>query len=268
MGPVTHVPASIRACRSRASARRPYDGSDAVLDARHRRPDLRRRFRRRRPGDAARPRPRRGAPELDVRRSAAGGSPSRLRARPPGLRAVAARRTAVDHRRQRRPADAGDHPALAATRSSWSATRWAGCSRSGPRRGIRAWSTRSCWSTLRCRRRVASFRPRLDRVSRTFIATAFMPRWGARRLSRAVAALGAESLVRETMRLVSAVTRAASSQTVIDAHIAPRDRAACRVELARVLLRGNPLAGGGTRAEAEGTPLGAGGRGPDPAPPG
>ena len=48
------------------------------------------------------------------------------------------------------------------------------------------------------------FPPRLDRVSRTFIATAFMPRWGARRLSRAVAALGPESLVRETMRLVSA----------------------------------------------------------------
>lgn len=63
------------------------------------------------------------------------------------------------------------------------------------------------------------FPPRLDRVSRTFIATAFMPRWGARRLSRAVAALGPDSLVRETMRLVSAdPTRI--EQTVLDAHIA------------------------------------------------
>ncbi len=63
------------------------------------------------------------------------------------------------------------------------------------------------------------FPPRLDRVSRTFIATAFMPRWGARRLSRAVAALGPDSLVRETMRLVSGdPTRI--EPTVIDAHIA------------------------------------------------
>jgi pimeloyl-ACP methyl ester carboxylesterase len=63
------------------------------------------------------------------------------------------------------------------------------------------------------------FPPRLDSVSRTFLATAFMPRWGARRLSRAVAALGPESLVRETMRLVSA-DPSRIEQTVMDAHIA------------------------------------------------
>jgi pimeloyl-ACP methyl ester carboxylesterase len=63
------------------------------------------------------------------------------------------------------------------------------------------------------------FPPRLDRVSRTFLATAFMPRWGAKRLSRAVAVLGPESLVRETMRLVSADPSRVDS-TVIDAHIA------------------------------------------------
>jgi pimeloyl-ACP methyl ester carboxylesterase len=63
-----------------------------------------------------------------------------------------------------------------------------------------------------------AFPPRLDRVSRTFLATAFMPRWGARRLSRAVAALGAESLVRETMRLVTS-DPARVEQAVIDAHI-------------------------------------------------
>ena len=63
------------------------------------------------------------------------------------------------------------------------------------------------------------FPPRLDRVSRTFIATAFMPRWGARRLSRAVAVLGPESLVRETMRLVSG-DPSRIEPTVIDAHIA------------------------------------------------
>jgi pimeloyl-ACP methyl ester carboxylesterase len=63
------------------------------------------------------------------------------------------------------------------------------------------------------------FPPRLDSVSRTFIATAFMPRWGARRLSRAVAALGPDSLVRETMRLVSA-DPSRIEQTVLDAHIA------------------------------------------------
>jgi pimeloyl-ACP methyl ester carboxylesterase len=63
------------------------------------------------------------------------------------------------------------------------------------------------------------FPPRLDRVSRTFIATAFIPRWGAKRLSRAVAALGPESLVRETMRLVSA-DPSRIEPTVVDAHIA------------------------------------------------
>ena len=46
VGPVTHVLTSIRARRSRASRRRPYDGGDGVLDARHRRPGLRRRLRR------------------------------------------------------------------------------------------------------------------------------------------------------------------------------------------------------------------------------
>jgi pimeloyl-ACP methyl ester carboxylesterase len=63
------------------------------------------------------------------------------------------------------------------------------------------------------------FPPRLDRVSRTFIATAFVPRWGAKRLSRAVAVLGPESLVRETMRLVSA-DPSRIDPTVVDAHIA------------------------------------------------
>src|ERR1019366_1588130 len=63
------------------------------------------------------------------------------------------------------------------------------------------------------------FPPRLDRVSRTFLATAFMPRWGAKRLSGAVAGLGPESLVRETMRLVSGDASRIES-TVVDAHIA------------------------------------------------
>ena len=63
-----------------------------------------------------------------------------------------------------------------------------------------------------------AFPPRLDRVSGTFIATAFMPRWGARRLSRAVTVRGADSLVRETMRLVTS-DPARVEQTVIDAHI-------------------------------------------------
>jgi pimeloyl-ACP methyl ester carboxylesterase len=63
------------------------------------------------------------------------------------------------------------------------------------------------------------FPPQFDRVSRTFIATALMPRWGAKRLSRAVAVLGPESLVRETMRLVSA-DPSRIEQTVVDAHIA------------------------------------------------
>jgi pimeloyl-ACP methyl ester carboxylesterase len=65
----------------------------------------------------------------------------------------------------------------------------------------------------------SGFPPQLDRVSRTFLATAFMPRWGAKRLSRAVALVGPESLVRETMRLVSGdPTRI--EPTVVDAHIA------------------------------------------------
>jgi len=65
----------------------------------------------------------------------------------------------------------------------------------------------------------SGFPPRLDRVSRTFLATAFMPRWGAKRLSRAVALLGPESLVRETMRLVSG-DPSRIEPTVVDAHIA------------------------------------------------
>jgi pimeloyl-ACP methyl ester carboxylesterase len=67
--------------------------------------------------------------------------------------------------------------------------------------------------------RGSGFRPRLDRVSRTIIATAFMPRWGAQRLSRAVAGFGPESLVRETLRLVSA-DPSRIEQAVVDAHIA------------------------------------------------
>jgi len=63
-----------------------------------------------------------------------------------------------------------------------------------------------------------AFPPRLDAVSRTFLATAFMPRWGAKRLSRAVAAVGPESLVRETMRLVSS-DPSRVEQAVIDAHV-------------------------------------------------
>ncbi|MHB8489990.1 MAG: alpha/beta fold hydrolase [Candidatus Dormibacteria bacterium] len=63
------------------------------------------------------------------------------------------------------------------------------------------------------------FPPRLDRVSRTFLATAFMPRWGAKRLSRAVAVLGPESLVRETLRLVSGDPNRIEP-TVVEAHIA------------------------------------------------
>ncbi len=61
--------------------------------------------------------------------------------------------------------------------------------------------------------------PRVDRVSRTFIATAFMPRFGARRISRAVAALGPENLVRETLQLCSA-DPSRIEQTVVDAHVA------------------------------------------------
>jgi pimeloyl-ACP methyl ester carboxylesterase len=62
-------------------------------------------------------------------------------------------------------------------------------------------------------------RPRLDRVTRTFLAAAFMPRWGARRMGRAVAALGPESLVYETLRLCSA-DPSRIEQAVVDAHIA------------------------------------------------
>jgi pimeloyl-ACP methyl ester carboxylesterase len=65
----------------------------------------------------------------------------------------------------------------------------------------------------------SAFPPHLDRVSRTFVATAFIPRWGARRISRAVAALGPESLVRETLRLCSA-DPSRIEQPVIAAHIA------------------------------------------------
>src|SRR5580704_3309439 len=42
--------------------------------------------------------------------------------------------------------------------------------------------------------RRGDFPPRLDSVSRTFIATAFIPRWGAGRIGRALAARGPESL--------------------------------------------------------------------------
>ncbi|HUZ68419.1 MAG TPA: alpha/beta hydrolase [Candidatus Saccharimonadales bacterium] len=63
------------------------------------------------------------------------------------------------------------------------------------------------------------FGPRLDRVTRTFLVAAFMPRWGARRLGRAVAALGPESLVYETLRLCSA-DPSRIEQAVVDAHIA------------------------------------------------
>jgi pimeloyl-ACP methyl ester carboxylesterase len=62
-------------------------------------------------------------------------------------------------------------------------------------------------------------RPRIDRVSRTLLVAAFMPRWGARRLSRAVAALGPESLVNETLRLCSP-DPSRIEQAVVDAHIA------------------------------------------------
>jgi pimeloyl-ACP methyl ester carboxylesterase len=67
--------------------------------------------------------------------------------------------------------------------------------------------------------RGTAVRPRLDRVSRTFLAAAFMPQWGVRRLSRAVAALGPESLVYETLRLCSA-DPSRIEQAVVDAHIA------------------------------------------------
>ncbi len=59
----------------------------------------------------------------------------------------------------------------------------------------------------------------LNRVSRAFLAAAFMPSWGVRRVSRAVAALGPESLVYEVLRLCSA-DPSRIEQAVIDAHIA------------------------------------------------
>lgn len=64
-----------------------------------------------------------------------------------------------------------------------------------------------------------SWRPRFDRVTRTFLAAAFIPSWGARRVGRAVAALGPEQLVYETLRLCSA-DPSRIEQAVVDAHIA------------------------------------------------
>jgi pimeloyl-ACP methyl ester carboxylesterase len=60
---------------------------------------------------------------------------------------------------------------------------------------------------------------RLDRVSRTLMAAAFMPKWGARRMSRALAALGPESLVYDVLQLCS-VDASRIEQAVIDEHIA------------------------------------------------
>jgi pimeloyl-ACP methyl ester carboxylesterase len=64
-----------------------------------------------------------------------------------------------------------------------------------------------------------SWKPRFDRVTRTFLASAFIPSWGARRIGRAVAALGPESLVYETLRVCSA-DPSRIEQAVVDAHIA------------------------------------------------
>jgi pimeloyl-ACP methyl ester carboxylesterase len=64
-----------------------------------------------------------------------------------------------------------------------------------------------------------SWRPRFDRVTRTFLAAAFIPSWGSRRVGRAVAALGPEQLVYETLRLCSA-DPSRIEQAVVDAHIA------------------------------------------------
>jgi pimeloyl-ACP methyl ester carboxylesterase len=64
-----------------------------------------------------------------------------------------------------------------------------------------------------------SWRPRFDRVTRTFLAAAFIPSWGSRRVGRAVAALGPEQLVYETLRLCSA-NPSRIEQAVVDAHIA------------------------------------------------
>ncbi len=112
-----------------------------------------------------------------------------------------------------------------------------------------------------------AFPPRLDRVSRTFLATAFMPRWGAQRLSRAVATRGAENLVRETMRLVT-TDPTGIDEAVMEAHIGLETERLAESELERVLLCGNAFAGRDARAEASRVPMGAGRPGPDPAPPG
>lgn len=63
------------------------------------------------------------------------------------------------------------------------------------------------------------WKPRFDRVTRNFLAAALIPSWGARRVARAVAALGPESLVFETLRLCSA-DPSRIEQAVTDAHIA------------------------------------------------
>jgi pimeloyl-ACP methyl ester carboxylesterase len=63
------------------------------------------------------------------------------------------------------------------------------------------------------------WKPRFDRVTRNFLAAAFIPSWGSRRIARAVAALGPEQLVYETLRLCSA-DPSRIEQAVIDAHIA------------------------------------------------
>jgi len=64
-----------------------------------------------------------------------------------------------------------------------------------------------------------TWKPRFDRVTRTFLAAAFIPTWGTRRIGRAVAALGPEQLVYETLRLCSA-DPSRIEQAVVDAHIA------------------------------------------------
>ena len=136
----------------------------------------------------------------------------------PGVRAVAARRTSVDDRRECRPADTRDHSAFAGS------VVLVGNSMGGLLSlGVAALHPTLVDALVLVDPAVPAprgeFPPRLDRVSRTFIATAFMPRWGAKRLSRAVAVLGPESLVRETMRLVSA-DPSRIEPTVVDAHIA------------------------------------------------
>ena len=78
---------------------------------------------------------------------------------------------------------------------------------------------------------------------------------------------GPESLVRETMRLVSA-DPSRIEPTVVDAHIALEAERLAEFALARVLLRGHALAGDHTRPEAKGPPVDPGGGRSDPAPPG